>query len=331
MKYMMEKAAHITWLHLYAANLITNDVWTQYFTERGEHLEVLQLDDLDTYFENEQLDNLVEFCPTLNRLKLKRCRRLTPDCLNSIAKLQNLEHLSLQFSTGVSTANDILTNLITTIGPNLRTLSLEDFNDADNDIISTIASSCINLQKFRLCSNDTITDAAWANLFAVWENPPLTFADFSRTRDVDNSCPDGPTEEPIGFGALGFTAMMAHSGPELQYLNIASCRHIAYSALCEVFDGVEQYPELLEVDLSFVTNVDTLVLAGLFKSAPKLRKVVAFGCFAIEDVVVPHGVVVIGVPRAQDAIERFGEAGVDVEDALGGMLEKATLGIEVGA
>jgi DNA repair protein RAD7 len=63
------------------------------------------------------------------------------------------------------------------------------------------------------------------------------------------------------------------------------------------------------------------VLAGLFKAAPQLRKVVAFGCFGIEDVIVPGGVVVIGVPRAQDAIEKFGDGGVDVERALGGMVE----------
>jgi DNA repair protein RAD7 len=180
-----------------------------------------------------------------------------------------------------------------------------------------------------MSTNDTISDAMWAQFFNNWQNPPLRFIDLSRTRDVDNANPDGPEDIPIGLGAHGFSALMAHSGSKIQYLHIASCRHIPYTSLTAVFDGTQQYPELLEVDVSFVSNVDTLVLAGLFKSAPKLRKVVAFGCFAIEDVVVPQGVVVIGVPRAQDAIERFGVAGMDVEGALGGMLVNSMSAMEV--
>ena len=38
---------------------------------------------------------------------------------------------------------------------------------------------------------------------------------------------------------------------------------------------------------------------------------IAFGCFRIENVTVPKGVALIGVPKAHDAIEQFGDAGVD--------------------
>jgi DNA repair protein RAD7 len=332
MEYMIEKNSTMRWLHLYATNLINNEIWTRYFTERGSTLEALQLADLDTYFEDEHIQLLVDHCPQLTRLKLKRCRRLTTDCLGTIAKLKTLEHLSLCFSTGTSVPNELVTSVLTSIGPNLRTLSMENFLDLDDTVLETLAFYCSKLSKFRLSTNDTITDAAWAQFFSSWQNPPLRFIDVSRTRDVDNSSPDGPEDEPIGIGAKAFPAMMEHSGSKLQYLHIASCRHIPYSSLTGVFDGTKQYPELLEVDLSFVSNVDTLVLAGLFKSAPKLRKVVAFGCFSIEDVVVPQGVVVIGVPRAQDAIEKFGMAGMDVDNALGGMLDKAmAMQIDVGA
>lgn len=333
MDYMIEKNSNMRWLHLYATNLINNEIWTKFFTQCGDKLECLQLSDLDTFFEDEHIQNLVEYCPNLTRLKLKRCRRLTTDCLDTISQLSSLQHLSLQFCTGVSTPNQVLTKLIAALGPGLRTFSLQDFLDADDAILETLAFYCSNIEKLRLSTNDTITDAAWAQFFTNWSNTSLRFVDLSRTRDVDNAQPDGPEEDPIGLGANGFPAMMQHSGDKLEYLYISSCRHIPYAALVEAFDGIKQYPELLEVDLSFVSNVDTLVLAGLFKSAPKLRKVVAFGCFAIEDVVVPQGVVVIGVPRAQDAIEKFGMAGMDVEGALGGMLAQATraMAIDVGA
>jgi DNA repair protein RAD7 len=40
----------------------------------------------------------------------------------------------------------------------------------------------------------------------------------------------------------------------------------------------------------------------------------------VADVVVPRNIALIGVPRAQDAIEQFG-VGIDVEEALGRMIE----------
>jgi DNA repair protein RAD7 len=123
MEYMIEKIENMRWLHLYAANLINNETWSKFFLERGATLECLQLSDLDTFFEDEQIQNLVDHCPNLSRLKLKRCRRLTTDCLSTVSQLKNLRHFSIQFSTGVSTPNDILTKVLTTRGRNLQTIS----------------------------------------------------------------------------------------------------------------------------------------------------------------------------------------------------------------
>lgn len=272
------------------------------------------------------MEDLVKYCPKLERLKLKRCRRLSFDSITAISHLKNLRHLSLQVSSQIP--NDILIQLLTSIGPNLETLSLEDFKDIDDIVVEAIGFYCVRLKKFRLKENDTVTDSALTALFSNWLNPPLHVLDLSINRDVDNSNPDGPEgNEAIGLAGDSFKAMMAHSKEKLAYLNIASCRHISYSALVDVFDGQKQYPELKEIDLSFVSAVDTLVLAGLFKGAPQLRKVVAFGCFQIEDVVVPAGVVVIGVPRAQDAIEKFGDGAV--EEALGRIVQMYAAPMEV--
>ncbi|TLD36529.1 Leucine-tRNA ligase [Venturia nashicola] len=315
MEYMTERATKLQHLHLYAANLISDAVWTDFFMKRGENMKTIKLAWLDAAFEDKQVEDLVKYCPNLERLKLKRCRRLGFDSIIAISHLRTLRHLSLQVSQHIP--NEILIQLIRDIGPNLETLSLEDFKDLDDIVIEAIGFYCRKLKKFRMKDNDTVTDSALAVLFSNWLNPPLHVLDVSINRDVDNSNPDGP-EEAIGIAAASFTAMMAHSASKIAYLNVSSCRHISYSALIDVFDGKKQYPELKEIDLSFVSAVDTLVLAGLFKSAPQLRKVVAFGCFQIEDVVVPAGVVVIGVPRAQDAIEKFGDGAV--EEALGRMV-----------
>jgi DNA repair protein RAD7 len=318
MEYMIEKAHNIKWLQLYAANLISEEMWTTFFKQCGEQLQVLKLQWLDAAFEDAQVADLHKYCPNLKRLKLELCRRLTPACLEPISKLKKLEHLSLNYAT--PTPNADLIELIATIGPNLLTLSLPAFSDIDDTVLDAIRLNCHKMRKLRINGNDTMTDAGLADFFANWTNPPLHFIDLSATRDVDNSNPDGP-EDCVGLGPQGFTSMMEHSGSKLEYLNISSCRHVSFDALTTVFNGTTQYPLLKEVDLSFVSAVDTLVLAGLFKCAPMLRKVIAFGCFNLEDVVVPGGVVVIGVPRAQDAIERFGNAGVDVEKAMGAMVE----------
>jgi DNA repair protein RAD7 len=319
MAYMIEKAHNIVHLHLYAANLISDETWSTFFRERGSTLQALQLTWLDAAFEDAQVSEIAKFCPNLTRLKLKRCRRLTPACFESIAKMKKLEHLSLQLSLPVP--NDDLTSLIRKRGAGLQTLSLQTFSDIDDPVLVAIRKHCHKLRKLRINDNDTMTDAALASLFQDWSNPPLRFADFSATRDVDNSNPDGPEDAPLGLGAESFPALMNHSGTKLEYLNISSCRHITFDALGTIFDGTKQYPEIREIDLSFVSAVDTVILAGLFKSAPKLQRVVAFGCFGVGDeVVVPRGVVVLGLPRAQDAIERFGE-GVDADVALERMVE----------
>ena len=47
-----------------------------------------------------------------------------------------------------------------------------------------------------------------------------------------------------------------------------------------------------------------------------MQKVIAFGCFSVGEVIVPRGVAVIGVPRAQDAIENVGDADMSLGRAL---------------
>ena len=312
MEYLIEKADNLKHIQLYAANLVSNRSWSKFFEARGENLETVKLQWLDSSFEDANVAEMVSYCPSLSRLKLEFCKLLTENCLESIMQLRNLQHLSLQFSEPVS--NSTVVSLIETLGPKLQTLSLTGFTSLSDTALHAIHTHCRSLSKLRLTHSESCTDDAFAALFTGWANPPLHTLDVSRTRDVDAANPDGP-DVPMGIASGAFAALAAHSGPALRSLGLASCRHVGHAALAAAFDGARAYPELRDVDLSFVGAVDATVLAGLFRCAPALRKVVAFGCFAIEDLVVPAGLVVIGVPRAQDAIENVGEA-VDVDGAL---------------
>ena len=317
MAYMLDKCHNLQHLQMYGANLVTNDMWQRYFEGAGDKLETIKLKWLDAAFEDETVQIMASHCPNLKRLKLELCRRIGEPAIDAIAAMPQLEHLSLQI--GLEVSADSLVNLVKQRGSNLRTLSLRKSLDADDGVLDTIHDHCRRLAKLRVSENDTATDFAYARLFTNWSNPPLSFVDFNTTRDIDNNNPDGP-EDAIGFSSTGFRAMMKHSGSNLKHLDISSCRHIELGAFIDVFNGAESYPLLEYINVSFCNRVDTTVIAGIFKSCPALKKLVAFGCFDVADVVVPRNIALIGVPRAQDAIEQFG-VGIDVEEALGRMIE----------
>ena len=279
----------------------------------GPQLEFLKLTWLDYSMDDNVFSQLVRYCPNLNRLKLKKCFRLTDVALNALVDLKQLEHLSLRLPTPAS--SETLVNLISSIGPNLKTLSLENFTDADDDVLSTIHTSCNKLSKLRFTENDYCTDAGFTGLFTEWSNPPLIFIDLSSNRSIDYSKPDGP-EEPTGLASAGFEALMGHSGPRLERLDVSSCRHITYETFSNIFDGKKQYPFLKDINISFLTKIDTAIVAGLFRSCPELVKVTAFGCFNVIDVAVPKGVALIGVPNAQDSIVQEGDIDADLYEQL---------------
>ncbi|KAI9690800.1 MAG: hypothetical protein M1822_008419 [Bathelium mastoideum] len=310
MEYMLEKASKLKHLHLYGANLVTDKMWLKFFCERGSQLEALKLKDLDSSFGEEVFNAMVSNCHNLHRLKLKFCRRVGAPALEALTSLPagTLRHLSLYLTSEVPP--ETLVDLIEHHGPYLETLSLEHFLDAEDTVLAALHTHARRLRKLRFADNDRATDAAFTSLFTGWANPPLHHVDLSATRDVDNNNPTGPLNAPVGLADAGFAALMRHSAIQLRHLDVASCRHVSRAAWSAAFDPGDpqcRYPELRSLNVSFCNEVDTSVVAGVFRCAPKLEKVVAFGCFKVEDVVVPRGITLIGVPRAQDAIEHVGE------------------------
>lgn len=316
--YMLERCSKLRHVQIYAANLVSNGMWHRMFRELGKQLEVISLKWLDASFEDIVVEDMVRCCPNIERVKFKLCRKIGEDAVAALEDLEKLQHLSLQIGRSVS--NETLSSLVAKRGPHLNTLSLQKLIDADDSVLQSIHDNCKRLSKLRFSENDTATDAAYVALFTKWPNPPLSFVDVNSTRDVDNNNPTGPAEEPIGVASEGFRALMAHSGSNLKHLDIASCRHIDLPAFMDVFNGAQSYPELEYINISFCNKVDTSVVAGIFKSCPNLKKLVAFGCFDVQDVVVPRNIALIGVPRAQDAIEQFG-VGIGVDEATGRMVE----------
>lgn len=322
---MLEKSRQVTFFQLYGANLITDKMWQTFFAQYGHKLRTLRLQWLDASFTDETLDTMVANCPNLEQLKLKYCRKLTSAFVPSLQRFKKLTALSLRFSH--SPDSQELIPLIQSLGPNLRTLSLENCMEVDDELVDAIRGSCSRLSKFRLSGIENITDAALVSMFSSKRKaksstdgtavPSLVHVDLSSARDMDYNNPDGPLDDPIGLSSSAFKALMMHSGSTLRTLDMASCRHVSHGALCDAFGPRDRaYPELESINVAFCSGVDTAVIRGIFASCPKIKKIIAFGCFKIEDVVVPAGVALIGVPRAQEVIEKVGEAGVDLDKAL---------------
>jgi DNA repair protein RAD7 len=306
--YMLDHNPKIKHLQLGAANLITNSGWLQLFNKQGPKLESFKTSDLDAAMDDTAIDSLVHHSPNLRRLKLKKCWRTTESSLLSLTNLPNLQHLSLSICP--DTLPPTLSRLLTTLGPTLQTLSLESFHSATDSTLSTIHTSCASLTKLRFTDNSLCTDAGFSALFSHWSNPPIPFLDLADNRDIDNLNPDGAADEgsPIGLASAGFTALMSHSGPALRSLNIKACRHISHDALLHVFDPTntdKTYPDLRDMDLSFVAQVDEVVMTAIFKTCPRLEKLAVFGCNRVKAGGVgpiPGGVAVIGLMDARESV-----------------------------
>jgi len=312
---MIEKALSLTDIQLLGANLVSNDKWIELFIARGVDLRSLKVEWLDAAFDDQAVEALSTFCPNLERLKIERCKHIGVDSIDAIAKLKHLQHLTLCFHKEAPRANVL--NMVASIGANLRTLCLERFTDIESepndDLLIAVHKHCTKLTKLRFSENNECSDAGYVDLFTNWANPPLHYIDINSTRDVDNTNPEGPSDHPIGLGSAGFFALMQHSGPRLEFLNISSCRHISHETFTTIFSPEKTYPHLREINLSFCPVVDTEVVAGIFRSCPMIKKVVSFGCFQVQDVIVPRDIVLIGAPRAQDAIEQYGQVMMDFQ------------------
>ncbi|KAJ4580299.1 UV-damaged DNA-binding protein rad7 [Exophiala dermatitidis] len=300
--YMADKCKKIRHLQLGATNLVSDAAWLTMFRELGPQLESLKLSELNDALGDDIVKEAVKHCSGLKRLKLRSCSHMGEASIEALCSLHNLQHLTLAIAQQETSAATLV-KLVESLGPNLRTLCLEDYAELDDTVLEAIKTHCNKLTKLRIRGSSLCTDAAFASLFDNKSPfPSLVYADLSDNRDMDNMNPEGPQDNPVGFGSAALISLMHHSGPRLERLNLKACRHISHSALMDVFDGVKQYPALKDVDLSFVTQVDDVVMNGIFKSCPALAKLAVFACFNARQARIPAGIAVVGLPNAQDSI-----------------------------
>lgn len=310
MDYLISSPTVLESFRIHGANLIDDERWNSFLTAKGSALQSLKLYFTDGHFGDDQLELLTVTCPHLNRLKVVHNQKVTDSGIYHLVKLEKLQHLSLDIYN--PTSSEPYVEVINSIGGNLRSLSLDSIDFLNDSVLEAIHENCTQLKKLRLSRSEVFTDEGFINLFAGWANSPLHFVDLNKCRHVDATNPrDNP--DNVGLCSAGFEALMAHSGTELRYLNLCSCRHISADSMEKVFSPTKIYPELVELDASFIWGMNDFVVGRIFRSCPKLKTLKTFGNIEVKDVKVPRGRILVGVPNALGMqIEGDDDSGVEI-------------------
>ncbi|KAI0104864.1 hypothetical protein GGR51DRAFT_222677 [Nemania sp. FL0031] len=295
MQYLTTRNMTLESVYIHGANLLGEDMWTEFLKQKGLHLKGLQIYYTDRHFGDKAVDLLSALSPNLLRLKICHNQQLSDEGIECIAKLDKLEHLSLQCIK--KTTTDSYVHVIDKIGQQLQTFSIKKVSDVDDRLLDAIHENCTNLSKLRITESEFMTDAGFARLFRGWKNKPLSFLDLQKCRYVDASRPR-TNEHMVGLCSQGFEALMQHSGAGLQYLNIHACRHIPRETFEKVFASNKTYAQLRYLEVSFCEEVNDFVVGSIFRSCPNLKEVNVFGCMKVKDVRVPRGKILVGVPNA---------------------------------
>ena len=176
--YMIDKCKKIRHLQLGATNLVSDKAWVELFRTIGPNLESLKLSELNDSLKYDTVAELTKNCQNLKRLKLRSCSHMDEASINLLCQLKNLEHLTLSVAQQ-DTSSATLVELIATLGPKLRTLCLEDFQELDDAVLAAIMDNCNRLSKIRIRGSSNATDAAFAELFGnnspIPHSPMLTY------------------------------------------------------------------------------------------------------------------------------------------------------------
>ncbi|EPQ63948.1 BgtA-21116 [Blumeria graminis f. sp. tritici] len=287
-------------LDIHGANLIDDERWERFLTEKSAQLRNLKVHFTDNHFGDSVIDLLPKCCPQLERLKVSHNSKVSNEGLVNIGLLENLQYLSIELYRPVGTkslTSTPLIKLLNSIGSKLRTFSLETVPQVDNRLLQAIHENCRHLTKLRITGSQSFTDSGFASLFTNWSNAPLNFLDFSECRHVDAVEPSRNTDK-IGLCSSGFQAIMSHSGSKLKHLDISSCRHISLDTFEEIFATDKVYPALEHFDVSFCQAVNDYVVGCIFRSCPSLKVLTVFGCFGVRSIKIPKGKILTGTPNA---------------------------------
>lgn len=274
MDYYAAKLTSLTSLHLGGPFLVTKACYDRFFKLVGPRLTNLILTDT-ARVTADVISSLVDNCPNLTELRLADLNRFDDECARLLTGLNKLEVLEIT-NPGKEVTDEAIIDVLNSVGSGLKELDLTRCVNLSDAVLDAIHACCVRLQVLSLEDCDLLTDEGIANLFTDWtKNYGLSRINFSRV---------------INFSDDALSALLTHSGSNLENLNLNSCGKLTEEGLQTLLvKGVEKMGKLEEIDLGFVRSVDDGVVEGLARRCADLRVVKVWG--------VPRMTQMVDVPR----------------------------------
>ncbi|CAH7688019.1 hypothetical protein BY996DRAFT_6430154 [Phakopsora pachyrhizi] len=244
-------------------------------------------------FDVDCLKALVDTCPNMVNLRLDDIGLLDDKMLDMIsaAGLKNLESLSISNAgisngaTGESLTDQAVIRLLKSVGQSLEVLDISQNRNLTDSVLSEgIGSCCRRLRSLSISGLKEVNTEAVSHMFREFKR-----AEANSLESLDMS-------RCIRIGNEGLFEILEHSGKTLKYLNLNSVDEIREEGLQRLSKEANQ---MVELDVSFVRDVDDFVIKAFIEGMPKLKKLMVFGNNRISDLCPGRrGLTITGQERA---------------------------------
>jgi DNA repair protein RAD7 len=236
--------------------LITTQQWKTTLEIIGPNLHTFEISDTARWDE-ECSQTLVEKCPNLEIVGLKRINGLSDQSIQWLAKLPHLRSLEITEPTGMIT-DEFIIPIIANAGANLEKLVLDGCVELGDDTFSAITQYCPHLSYLSLALLDRITDDCVAKGFKSWnKNHGLSTLNLTRC---------------VGIKDAGVQAALAHSGASLETLSLNSLDELTQETFKLFMDEETRVGnDLVELDVCFVRCVNDDIVNRLSRACKDLR------------------------------------------------------------
>lgn len=229
-------------------------------------------------FDLECMSTLVESCKNLKELRLKEIGKMDTEFVTHLKKLsENLTYLDLSrpgIPEALSEAS--LIELMGAVGRTLKHLDLSgNVLITDAFLFQGLKPHARRLNSLILSDVAELTDAGVAEFFQTWTsaaeqvqetpNPPLSVIDMSRNHEL---------------ASLALTALLEHSGPTLDNLNINGWKAVSQDALMDIAKHTQ---ELQTLDMGWCREVDNWVIKSIMENCSKIKDLKVWGCQRLTD------------------------------------------------
>lgn len=269
---------NLTSLALRGCFLITVKAWSKLCEVIGPRLELLEISDTSR-FNEDTAQQLVQHCPNLKSLTLRKITHLNDAAIAHFADLKHLTKLDISHAGGQISDATII-SLITNIGSTLEVLDISALRElTDAVLVDGVGKYCSKLNSLSVNDLDLLTDDGVAQFFNNWTvNSPLIFFAIER-------CPLVHKE------ALG--AILKHSGSTLRFLNLNSMDELTHEGILQI-TAPGALPLCETLDISWIRAVDDVVLNRLFENARGLTKLLIWGNNRCTELVVSEKCLIVG-------------------------------------